>query len=262
MRLHRVRRGRGEPLLLIQGLSGNHLHWGEPFMTLLERSFDVVAYDHRGVGRSPRDEESFSIADLAEDAAGVLDDAELESVHVLGISMGGMVAQELALRHAGRVRTLTLGCTYAGGPEGTLAAPSVVAPLFDALRAGDRERAIRASWEVNVSPEFASDEEHFAAFRTIALELPTAVAAVMRQIQAIGAHDTSERLGDVTAPTLVVHGTADLMLPVSNGEAIARAIPGARLERLEGVGHMFWLERPERTAELLRAHALAGAAAS
>jgi 3-oxoadipate enol-lactonase len=261
MTLHHVRRGSGEPLLLIQGLSGNHQHWGEPFLGLLEPDFDLIAYDHRGVGWSPRVDDAFTIAELADDAAGLLDQLGVESAHVLGISMGGMVAQELALRHPGRLRTLTLGCTYAGGLEGRLTDTSVIRPMVEAMRSGDRERAIRASWEANVSPPFAAGEDAYATFRATALEKPTALAVIMLQMQAIAAHDTSARLAEISVSTLVIHGSEDQMLPVSNGEAIARAIPGARLERFEGVGHLFWLERPELSARLLREHALAGAAA-
>src|SRR5689334_3317438 len=93
--LFHQRRGSGEPLLLIQGMSGTHLSWGEPFVQDLERSFDVIAYDHRGIGRSSPVTDPFTIGDLAEDAAGLLDALGLESAHVLGISMGGMIAQEL-----------------------------------------------------------------------------------------------------------------------------------------------------------------------
>lgn len=261
MKLHHVRRGTGEPLLLIQGMSGNHEHWGERFLELLGRDFDVIAYDHRGVGWSPGIEKSFTIAELADDAALLLDRLGVDRAHVLGISMGGMVAQELALNHAGRLRTLTLGCTYAGGPEGTLADSAVFAPMVDALREGDRDGAIRASWEANVSAAFSADPEAYAAFHATALRKPTALRVLMLQMRAIAAHDAHLRLTDIAVPTLIVHGSEDRMLPVSNGEAIARAMPQARFERYEGVGHMFWLERPERTAELVREHALAGAAA-
>ena len=119
--LHFEQRGAGEPLLLIMGMSGTHLTWGEPFLELLARDFEVTVFDHRGVGRSSRTEPGYAIADLADDAAGLLEELGLESAHVLGISMGGMVAQELALRHPGRVRTLTLGCTYSGGEGSALA---------------------------------------------------------------------------------------------------------------------------------------------
>ena len=101
--LYYERRGVGEPLLLIQGMSGTHLSWGEPFLAALERAgFDTLAYDHRGIGRSARWREPFTIAELAADAAGLLEAVGWSSAHVLGISMGGMVAQELALAHPER----------------------------------------------------------------------------------------------------------------------------------------------------------------
>jgi 3-oxoadipate enol-lactonase len=123
--VHYVRRGEGEPLLLIQGMGGNHLSWGEPFLEALEGDFDVVAYDHRGVGRSSRVTDPFTIVELADDAAALLDALGWDSAHVVGISMGGMVAQELALRHPERLRTLTLGCTYCGGEGSALTSNEV-----------------------------------------------------------------------------------------------------------------------------------------
>jgi pimeloyl-ACP methyl ester carboxylesterase len=260
--LHHLVRGEGEPLLLVMGMSGTHLTWGEPFLGLLERDFEVIVYDHRGVGRSSRAEAGYSIADLADDAAGLLAHLGHDAAHVAGISMGGMVAQELALRRPDTVRTLTLGCTYCGGEGSALADPEAFGRLAEAWRSGDRERALRAGWEINVSRAFAADEEAYAAFCEAALELPVPLPVIMGQMQAIAAHDTSGRLGGVRAPTLVVHGTDDEMLPVSNAHMIAERIPGARLEIFDGVGHLFWLERPERAAELLREHAQAAPAPS
>jgi 3-oxoadipate enol-lactonase len=263
LRLHHLRRGEGEPLLLIQGMSGTHLSWGEPFEAALAGAgLELITYDHRGVGHSARVDEGFSIVQLADDAAGLLDALELERAHVLGISMGGMVAQELALRHPQRLRTLTLGCTYCGGPEGRLAGDEVATGLGQALLSGDRERALRAGYRCNLSQAFTADPANYEPFRTMATTLPVPVAVIMLQMQAIQGHDTSARLPGLEVPTLVIHGTEDRMLPLANGELIARLVPGARLERLEGVGHMFWWEQPERSARLVAEHALGARAAA
>ncbi len=247
----------GPPLLLIMGMSGTALHWGEPFLADLRRDFDVIAFDHRGVGASTRLADGrITIAEMAADAAGLLGALELESAHVLGISMGGMVAQELTLAHPELVRTLTLGCTYCGGEGSEVAPPETIARLSEAMMSGDRARAIRTGWEVNVSAAFAANEEAWKDFAAIAERRAVAVPVVMAQLQAVAAHDTSARLPSLRTPTLVIHGTEDRMLPISNGRMIAGLVPDAQLEVYDGVGHLFFWEQPQRTAELVRALAL------
>jgi pimeloyl-ACP methyl ester carboxylesterase len=249
------RAGSGPPLLLIMGMSGSALHWGQPFLEELRRDFDVVAYDHRGVGASTRLDGALTIEQLADDAHALLGALELEPAHVMGISMGGMVAQELVLRHPEAVRTLTLGCTYCGGEGSSLAGPDVVGRLGAAMQSGDRALALRTGWEINVSARTVEDEDSYRRFLAAGEERAVAVPVIMAQIQAISQHDTSARLGAVSAPTLVVHGTDDLMIPVANAPLIAAKIPGARLEILDGVGHMFFWELPAESAALVREHA-------
>jgi pimeloyl-ACP methyl ester carboxylesterase len=254
---HYERGGSGEPLLLIQGMSGTHVAWGRPFREVLEESFDVVAFDNRGIGLSGPVEGPFTIVEMAEDTAGLLEELGLESAHVVGISMGGMIAQELALAEPGRLRSLTLGCTYCGGPGSQLMPQENVEKLAAGMMSGDRDKAIRASYEVNLSPAFRADEGAYAAFHEMAVSVPARKATIELQVQAIWGHDTSGRLGDISTPTLIVHGTEDGVLPFPNGEQIASLMPGARFEPLEGVGHMFWWEQPQRSAELIREYALA-----
>jgi pimeloyl-ACP methyl ester carboxylesterase len=253
------RAGSGEPLLLIQGMSGTHVAWGRPFRETLEESFDVVAFDNRGIGLSGPVEGPFTIIEMAEDTAGLMEELGLESAHVVGISMGGMIAQELALHEPGRLRSLTLGCTYCGGPGSQLMPQENVEKLAAGMMSGDRDKAIRASYEVNLSPAFRADENAYAAFHEMAISVPARKATIELQVQAIFGHDTSGRLGEISTPTLIVHGTEDGVLPFPNGEQIASLMPAARFERLEDVGHMFWWEQPQRSAELIREHALAAA---
>jgi len=255
--LHYERAGSGEPLLLIQGMSGTHVSWGEPFRSALEESFDVVVFDNRGIGLSNRISEPFTIAELAEDTAELLERLEIESAHVVGISMGGMIAQELALAEPRRLRSLTLGCTYCGGEGSKLMPQGSVEKLAAGIASGNRDEAIRAGYEINLSPGFRADAEAYAAFHEMATTVPAARQVVELQAQAIFGHDTSGRLGEIEAPTLIIHGTLDEVLPFPNGEKIASLMPGARFEVLEDVGHMFWWEQPQRSAELIREHALA-----
>jgi pimeloyl-ACP methyl ester carboxylesterase len=246
------RSGSGAPLLLIMGMSGTALHWGEPFLSDLRADFDVIAYDHRGVGASSPLTGQVTIPQMAQDAAGLLAALGIDSAHVMGISMGGMIAQELALARPEALLTLTLGCTYCGGEGSSLASPEVVMKLTEAIMSGDRERAVRAGWETNVSESFAADPAAWGRFSEIAARRAVAVPVVMAQAQAIASHDTSARLPSLRMPTLVIHGSDDQMLPVANGRMIASLIPGSRLELLEGVGHLFFWEEPARSAELVR----------
>ncbi len=253
--LYYERSGSGEPMLLIQGMAATRLAWGRPFLDLLERDFECIVYDNRGMGDSARAEMPFTIVDLADDALALLDALELKSVHVVGISMGGMISQELALAHPERVKTLTIGASYCGGPEGALMDPADLALLGEAWKSGDPLQVYRAMWEINLSPAFRADDSNFGPFREMAEALPAPAPVIYEQMRACGRHDTHDRLAGLEMPTMVIHGTADRLLKSANGEQIA-ALLGVEPQLLEGVGHLFWWEQPERSAELIRQHAV------
>jgi 3-oxoadipate enol-lactonase len=255
--LHYERAGSGEPLLLIQGMSGTRLSWGEPFLAQLRDNFEVTVFDNRGIGLSGPVDGPFTVVEMASDTAALMDELGFESAHVVGISMGGMIGQELALAQPERLRSLTLGCTYCGGPGSQLMPEENARKLMAGMASGDREQAIRASYEVNLSPGFRADESRYETFREMAVAGGAAKATIELQVQAIFGHDTSDRLGEISAPTLIVHGTEDGVLPYPNGKLIASLMPAARFETLDGVGHMFWWEQPRVSAELIREHALA-----
>ncbi len=255
--LHYERRGRGAPLLLIQGMGANSMHWGEPFLAALERDFELILYDHRGVGRSGPLTGDITTADLAADALALLDALEIERTHVFGFSMGGMVAQELALSAAQRIATLTLASTSPGGTQSKPTSSEVVQALTAAVLSGDRERVLRTGFQIVVSDAYSGDAGNYAAFAAAARQHPATIPVLMDQQIAVVAHDTYGRLRSLHLPTLVIHGTEDRMLSHVNGDLIAALIPGARLELLDGVGHLVFWEQPERTAALVREHARA-----
>ena len=254
--LHYERRGQGAPLLLIQGMGANGTHWGEPFLAELERDFELILYDHRGIGRSaPLLGGSVTVAGLAADALGLLDALGIDAAHVLGISMGGMIAQELALAAPARVRTLILGATSCGGTQARATAPEVVQRLTTVALSRDRELMLRTGFELVVSRRHASEPAHFATFVAAAKQFPASLPVLLAQKGAADAHDAYSRLRGLRVPTLVIHGTADELLASINGDLVASLIPGARLELLEGVGHLFFWEQPQRSAELVRGFA-------
>jgi len=239
-------------------MSATHRAWGREFLAPLRESFECVVFDNRGMGLSGEARMPFSTADMAGDAAALLDALGIERAHVLGISMGGMIAQELALARPGRLASLSLGATYCGGPQGTLMAEDDLRTLGAAMASGDRERVLRAMWEINLSPGFRAEESRYAAFREMATALQAPREVIFEQMRACAEHDTAARLGGLEVPTQVIHGDADRLLGVGNGVQIARLL-GVEPRLLESVGHMFWWEQPDRSAALVREHALAPA---
>lgn len=240
--------GDGEPLLLIAGMSAHRDMWGPELLDALTPHFAVAVYDHRGIGGSSRAEGGFTIADLAADARGVLDGLGWDTAHVLGTSMGGMIAQELVLAAPDRVRSVVLGCTTAGGP-GAVDAPGA-RRLVEAIASRDAARVARTAFEVNLSPEFCSRPGEFERFTEFSARRKVPSAVVAYQALACSGHDTRDRLATIAVPTTVVHGEADEVIGVAEGDKLAGAITGATLERWPGVGHMFWWERPDQTAEV------------
>ncbi len=251
--LNIVRVGSGDPLLMIMGVSGTHVSWGTDLLGRLEPDFDCITYDHRGVGRSAPLDGPFTVRDLADDAAAVLDELDVHSAHVFGVSMGGMVAQELALAHPDRVRSLILGCTSAGGRESLLEGPTFER-LDRARAAGHHEQALRIMFELNVSADYAAEPAHFAEFRSSTLAVPVSPTTIGYQASAAKTHDARSRLAQLAPPCLVVHGDQDQVVPVVEGLLLVGLVPDVRLHVLPGVGHGFWWEQPEFVATLIREH--------
>jgi pimeloyl-ACP methyl ester carboxylesterase len=258
-KLHAERRGSGEPLLLIQGMGATCEHWGEPFLAALEGHLELILYEHPGTGRSGPIVGDLTTAGLAADALGVLDALQVERAHVFGFSMGGMVAQELALAAPRRIASLTLAGTSCGGTQSKPTSPDVVQAITMAALSGDRERVLKAGYELIFSSAFAADPANYPPFAAAARDSQPSLATLMAQRDALIAHDAYGRLRQLAVPTLVVHGTEDRLLEFVNGDLIASMVPGARLEPLDGVGHLLFWEQPEHVAQLVREHAAAHA---
>jgi len=243
-------RGEGVPLLLVHGLGYDRAGWG-PIVAPLAERFRVVSFDNRGVGESDAPRGPYSARQLAEDAVAVLDDAGVESAHVVGTSLGGMIAQELALGWPARVRRLVLACTTPGGsrafplPDRTLRlfARSVSLPQREAIRRFVANAL--ADETVRRRPELV---EEIAAQR---LACAPPEHGWRAQAAAGAAFDAFDRVERIEAPTLVLHGTADNVVDVRNSELLAARIPHARLELFPGLGHLFFWEDPERFVRLV-----------
>jgi pimeloyl-ACP methyl ester carboxylesterase len=248
--------GRGEPVLLIMGLGYPSSLWHRT-RPALAQNFRTVAFDNRGVGLSDVPAGPYSIATMAWDAAAVLDAAGVSSAHVFGVSMGGMIAQEFALRYPARTRTLILGCTSAGGPTAVRAERYV----SDILMARGmtleqaREAILPYIYDAATPPEKIEED-----VRLRRRQLPT-VEGYMAQLQGILAWESYSRIGQITAPTLVIHGKSDALVPPTNGELIAGRIPGAKLVLLDHASHLFLTDQTQAAhkeiLEFLLAHSCA-----
>jgi 3-oxoadipate enol-lactonase len=239
--------GSGPPLLLVQGLGYGGRGWG-PLLELLAADFRVVFFDNRGFGASDAPPGPYTVGELAGDAAAVLDAAGLERAHVVGVSLGGMVAQELALTRAKRVDRLVLLSTTPGLRGHPMPARTVALMAEAPFLAPDV--ALRRFVD-NALGSGAGDglADRIVAYRT---QNPPDLTGWQAQAAAGATHDALDQIAGITAPTLVVHGTEDAVVDYRNGELLARTIPGARLELLDGVGHLAPWEQPERLAPLLR----------
>lgn len=237
--------GHGPPLLAIHGLGYTRNGWG-PALGLLAERFRVIRFDNRGVGESDMPDGPYTAAELAGDALQVLDEAGVELAHVLGTSLGGMVAQELAVAAPERVERLVLACTTAGG-AGAFPLPQRTVDLFAlfptmAFEEGLRTMVKNALSDANAESRPDLVDEIYAYRLANRPPLPGWQA----QAAAGASFDGSARLGEISMPTLVLHGTADNVVDHRNAEILAREIPDARLEWFEGCGHLFFWEQPER----------------
>lgn len=235
--------GEGTPLLLVAGLGLDGNSWWRSVPGFAER-FRVITFDYRGVGGSGPARLSCTTDDLADDAVSVLDEAGVERVLLYGFSLGGMVAQRLAVRHPNRVSALVLGATQAGGAR---AVPPGAATLAYLWRGTFLSRAAAAKAAIpyvygdrcrRETPErIDADIEQRRARRLDPRAYRGHVAAAMM-------HDAHESLRTIEAPTLVVHGESDRLIPKENGELIVREIPEARLHLIPHAGHYYWTDEP------------------
>ena len=240
--------GAGEPLLLISGLGAPHRAWRRVAPLLAERC-RVITFDNRGTGDTVATDEPFSIPTMAADAKAVLDAANVESAHVLGMSMGGMIAQEFALNYPEMTRSLILTVTNCGGSETVHAKPEV----YFALQGRGIATPEDAFWAM---AEFIYDKttprEKLAEDLAAREGVFTKPENFMRQLQAIMTwQGTHSRLPKITAPTLVIGGENDQLIPCANSKIIADQIPKAKLIELENSSHIYTTDQPENSVEVI-----------
>jgi pimeloyl-ACP methyl ester carboxylesterase len=237
-----------ETVLLIMGL-GATIEWWHRLRPEIAARYRTILFDNRGVGRSDVPPPPYSIAQMADDAAAVLEAAGAPSAHVVGMSMGGYIAQELVLRHAARARSLVLGCTSCGGRD-AVPADAEVRKALSARASMSREEAMWLmapyTFDASTPREVIADE--------FARRMKTDVTndGFFAQLQAIREWSGAlSRLRDVRVPTLVIHGETDRLVPPQNAQILVDAIPNAQLVMLPGASHIFFTDQFERSRDAL-----------
>jgi pimeloyl-ACP methyl ester carboxylesterase len=236
--------GRGDPLLLIMGLRRNAEWWFRQVPTL-SKHFQVIAFDNRGAGRSDKPVMEYSIRLFADDTVGLMNGLGLEQAHVLGVSMGGYIAQELAINYPEKVRGLILGCTGPGGRRAVMMSPERM-EKFTAVKGLSPEEILRKDMDIYFSEDFITGNPGFIEdFIKISLRHYQPPDAFFRQFDACLKHDTVDRLGRIVAPTLIMTGNDDPLVPPENSAILEELIPHARLELFPGGRHCFFIEQAD-----------------
>lgn len=250
-RIHYEVHGAGEPVLLIMGLGSNAYGWWRTIPWLAQR-YQVIAFDNRGTGRSDVPAGAYSIAQMADDAAAVLDTTGHPTAHIVGASLGGMIAQRFAVAYAQRVRSLVLVCTTPGSARAVRAASEVMA----GLSAGGEDPSTtyrKNAWFLYGDETRARHPERIEQDLEWRNKIPTSPTGYLGQLQAAMTHDCWDDLPAITVPALVVHGDADRLIPAGNGQLIAERIPGAELVLVPGAGHMLQSDAGDAVREAVLA---------
>ncbi len=230
--------GSGKPLLMIMGLSFSLLDWGKKFTELLAKHYQLILFDNRDAGLTSLSTRPYTIADMADDAAGLLDALKIPKAHVFGVSMGGVIAQKFALKYPDKLDKLILGCTMAGG---------------NCSQLGDISGVMNGNLsDLLFTPTFIQNyQQELAEFIATTTPFHSKGNALERQLQAFATHDTYDTLADIKAPTLVLTGDKDIAIPQSNSDLLAAKIPNSKLEIIADTAHGFSYSHPETTANLI-----------
>lgn len=243
-------RGAGSPLVMIHGAQGDQSMFNDLASRFAAR-FRVLTFDQRGSGLSEKPHDAYTIALLADDTAVLMDHVGFAAAHVIGVSMGGTIAQELTLRHPAKVQSLVLGCTTPGGRHAIRIGGGAFAAAYSTRPMSAEERG-RALAEAAFTRGYIEQHpEVVPAMIEARRQRPLDAVALEQRMKAVLAHDAYDRLPQIGCPTLVITGKDDALVAWQNSQLLAQRIAGARLVILEPAGHCFWLEQPERSIDAI-----------
>jgi len=236
--------GEGDPLVLIMGLRRN-IEWWYCQIPSLSRHYKVIAFDNRGAGRSDKPEMQYSIRLFADDTAALMEALGVSSAHVLGISMGGYIAQELSINYPDKINGLILGCTGCGGSRAVLMSPERM-KTFTANKGLNPEEILQKDMDLYFSARYAREnEDNIDDFIQRSLRYYQPPDAFFRQVDACLNHDSGDRLAHIAAPTLIMAGDDDPLVPSENSQILKALMPRADLYLFPGCRHCFFIEEAD-----------------
>jgi len=237
-------RGSGPPLVLIMGYRLSSSAWPSRFVDGLSKRFTVILFDNRGTGLSDKPTFGYELSNMAKDVCGLMDRLGIGRANILGYSMGGAVAQELVCQFPERVSALVLCATLCGGPRAIYAQPAVLSIMHD-LDGLDPVTIARRIWAVTYEPKYLeANLDKIEQQMQRELDHPTPLHAADLQFQALVDFESAQRLPEIRAPTLIMTGDRDVLIPPRNSEILAELIPGALLSVLPGCAHRMVWESP------------------
>jgi pimeloyl-ACP methyl ester carboxylesterase len=240
--------GQGEPLVMIRGIGSNVDHWYEQ-VPILSKKYRLLVFDNRGIARSSDPGGSFSTKNMAADTSALMEAVGIKRAHVLGYSMGGMIAQELALAYPEKINGLILVATDCGISLRIKARPEYSRLFSEMIRLGTNEAKTAAAGCLFAKQTFESRPNIIERYADVSLRFPAPQKTLERQWEAITRHDACGRLQNITAPTLAITGSEDVLIPPENSRVLAERIPDARVRSIDGGGHLFVVEQAQQFNE-------------
>ncbi|MHB8203040.1 MAG: alpha/beta fold hydrolase [Desulfomonilaceae bacterium] len=234
--------GQGTPLVMIRGLGSNADHWYAQ-APIFAQYFKVIIFDNRGIARTSDPGGDYTVPMMAADTLDLMDALELKQAYVMGLSMGGMIAQELAMNCPDRVKGLVLVCTHCGGHARIGSTPEVAELFKEMILENTPESKVKAATTLFYKDTLRNSPEIPTYYSEVSLKNPAKTEILIKQWEAVQQHDTFDRLPQITAPTLVVTGTEDLLIPPENSRILAERIPNAELKVIPHAGHQVLIEQ-------------------
>ena len=243
-------RGAGDPIVMIHGAQGDQSMFNG-MAADFAGEYRVLTFDQRGSGLSGKPDMPYSIAMLADDTAALMDHLRITRAHIIGVSMGGMIAQEFALRHPQKVRSLVLGCTTPGGPNSIRMGGDALTSAYSTRPMTAEERGKALAEAAFTKGYLLKHPEIIASMIESRRSRPIDNSAFPHRMKAAQEHNTYDRLGEIRSPTLVITGKDDALISWENSRILAERIKGAEQVILEPAGHCFWMEKPKESHDAI-----------